>query len=99
MSDAQTLKAEGMAYALDANANWREFAYGMIKELPADWQGTGEDIREWIGEEPRHPNAWGALINSAISKSLIYATGAHVAMNRPKSHGRQTAVYRRAASA
>lgn len=95
--DALALKEQGIARTLDANANWKEGALYVIKHLPRDWKGTGEDIRLLVAEEPSHPNAWGGLINRAVSHGLIRPTGDYVPMSAKKSHGRKTPVYAKAA--
>jgi len=58
---------------------------------------TGEDIRHAIevrGVRPHHHNAWGALIMAAVRKELIQKTGRLVKMKDPRSHARQTPIYR-----
>jgi hypothetical protein len=57
---------------------------------------TGEDIRFHCGSAvglPRHPNAWGALINTLIRRKIIVATGEYRPMRDEVSHARQTPVY------
>ena len=95
--NAQELKNEGINRTLDNNAAWKEGALYVVKNLPADWRGTGEDIRALVDEEPSHPNAWGGLVSKAVSEGFIKPTGEYTAMVSKKSHGRKTAVYVRAA--
>ena len=95
--DGQELKAEGIARTLAKNAAWKEGAIYIIKHLPPDWTGTGEDIRDQVAEEPGHHNAWGGLINTAVSQKLIEPTGNYTAMQSKKSHGRKTPIYRKVA--
>ena len=57
---------------------------------------TGELIRFHVREsvgEPRHPNAWGALISALIKQGEILETGEHRKMKDPRSHARKTPVY------
>ena len=44
--------------------------------------------------EPRHSNAWGALIRTAKGRNLIENTGRYVPMRAANSHARITPVYR-----
>ena len=58
---------------------------------------TGEQIRQWMQFEyivPAHPNAWGALISTAVKRKLIVPTGSYTQMRSKTSHARKTAVYR-----
>lgn len=69
-----------------------------IMALPADWRGTGEELRLYLaglGIEPHHHNAWGALIRTAVVSRLLRPTGEYVSMKTVKSHARRTPVYRR----
>lgn len=68
----EILKDEGIALAL-ANADpawkaaWKEVAYN----LPAGWEGIGEDIRfmclRYGMPKPRSPNLWSSMVSGMIS--------------------------------
>jgi len=63
------------------------------------WEGTGEDLRLLIAPivgEPHKPNAWGALINTAIKREYLFRTGERRHMRTMRSHARMTDVYRSA---
>ena len=58
---------------------------------------TGEDLRVWLQSYdifPLHPNAWGALISTAVKRKLIVPTGSYTQMKSRSSHARKTAVYK-----
>jgi hypothetical protein len=42
---------------------------------------------------PASPNAWGALVNSAVRKAILKPTGHYRPMKDVRSHARKTAVY------
>lgn len=63
----------------------------------SNWEGTGEDLRLLIAPvigEPHKPNAWGALINTAIKRKYLFRTGERRHMVTVRSHARMTDVYR-----
>lgn len=82
-----------------ANAEpWTEQALKAISRshMPATF--TGEDIRRLVTDaigSPHHPNAFGALVNLAVRRGMIAKTGQWTAMTGPKSHARQTPLYRK----
>lgn len=58
---------------------------------------TGEDMRIWLQAVdivPAHPNAWGALISTAVKRKIIVGTEKYVSMKSIKSHARKTQLYR-----
>ena len=73
----------------------RQIRY-LFQDRP-EWEATGEDIRllvEKVIGQPHHPNAWGAIIRMALKEGIISRTGEWRQMRTPKSHARQTPVYR-----
>lgn len=57
---------------------------------------TGEDIRfrcEMRDIRPHHPNAHGALINTAVRRHLLTPTKEYTQMKDRSSHARATRVY------
>lgn len=83
---------------LDASqVPWIDFSLDKLLELPVGTEGTGEDFRAMLldmGVATPHPNAWGALIATARRRGLLYKTGEYRKMRQPKSHARETPVYR-----
>ena len=78
-------------------ANWQAEALAVI--LKMDGEFTGEDVRlecRDAGVTAHHPNAWGQFILQAIKDQHIEPTGRWQPMRDPRSHKRQTQVYRRA---
>lgn len=99
-TEAQVERDIGIAQVVQNNKDW--IARG-IKRLQG-WRGaefTGEQVREWLirqgFEEPTHPNAWGALINTAVRRGILVDTLRTVKMTAKKSHARRTPVWRVAA--
>jgi hypothetical protein len=97
--EAKRRRDEALKRVSDHNATWFtrcvEVATRLAKENPKV-RFTGEDIR-WhclgmVGQ-PKHPNAWGALIHHLIKGGVIYATGEHRPMRAKLSHARSTPVY------
>ena len=83
----------------DNSEDWMEKALEALKYLSTRREWTGEDIRLLISKPgivgaPHHHNAWGALINTAVRRKLIVATGRYESMKTTKSHARKTPVYR-----
>lgn len=70
-------------------------ALAAIQSLPrGDY--IGEEIRNKLieqGIKPHHPNAWGALINTAQRRGYIKKNGKWRSMQGPKSHARATPEY------
>lgn len=79
---------------------WFERAQAAIKALPYGWEGLGEDIREKLLTDPdvgpaHHPNVWGAVIRTAISRKALAYTGRMRASRSVKAHARQQPILRR----
>jgi hypothetical protein len=98
----QQLKEKGIREVSEHNENWMRDAVCWSDKYARQFAGTdvkfaGEDLRffvsRWAGE-PRHPNAWGALINTLIKRNIIIPTGEHRQMKDSRSHSRSTPVYR-----
>ena len=99
----QQLKEKGLAQVSEHNENWMEnclkvakwfvFQHGLSGEF------TGEDIRLYCVThghipQPKHPNAWGALISTLLKRKIIVPTGEYRAMKDNTSHARKTPVYK-----
>jgi len=85
----------GMDRVMENSAEeWKSAVYNYILALPAGWSGTGEDIR--VACPPSHaPQAWGAIINTAVRRDWLRPTGKYRMMRSSGSHGRETRVYAR----
>ena len=93
---AEDLRDCGMEQVLEnAGEQFRLSAYGFIKNLPAGWTGTGEDIRLQSELTAHHQNAWGAIINHAVRSNWLVHTGQYRNMRSKTSHARETKVYAR----
>ena len=69
----------------------------LVSTLPSGAEVTGEDLRRMAGKlgiRPHHPNAWGAAINVLVRSGQLVKTGQYVQMTDPRSHARETKVYR-----
>lgn len=67
-----------------------------IANLP-DGDVTGEHVRVTLiakNIRPHHPNAWGALVRTAVRLGLLIETGLYTHMTDVRSHARRTAIYR-----
>lgn len=93
---ARSLRDEGITKVGEHNDDWLEWCVSIVKNNFR--RGTGEDIRVYcqaLRLEPKHPNAWGALINVLVKRGLIQKTGEYRQMKDKRSHARETAVYSR----
>ena len=80
------------------SGTFMERAMAALDALESGSVVTGEDIRFSCTEKkiaPHHPNAWGALISSAVKKGLIRETGRWVPMRDVRSKARRTPEYYR----
>lgn len=97
---AVAARDEALAKVAANGNNWRYLALAGIANLPAGYEGTGEDIRIKMLNDglppPHHHNAWGEVIKAAVSRAWIVPTGKYRNMRTRKSHARETPVYRRA---
>ena len=100
--DAEKSRSErdiGIARVLGANATFAAVAGLFIINLPRGWEGTGEDIRRVYFRsntlKPKHHNAWGGVINSAVRSGVLVKTGKRKGMIASRSHSRTTDVYER----
>ena len=95
---SQAARDAGMNLVRANNASWLESVIGLIQMLPQGWCGTGEDVRRIAvptAGQPKHHNAWGAVINVAIRRKLLVKTGRRLKMRFVRSHARKTDEYRR----
>ena len=94
------LRDQGIESVTENSKRWQDEALQIIAGAQF-FQATGEELRAPIVAaigEPHHPNAWGALINTALKRGLIAKTGRYTQMRRASAHARVNAIYRKAAS-
>jgi hypothetical protein len=96
--EGRELRDEGISQVLSHNENWLERCVEIASQYAVRTpRFTGEDIRLYctaIAGYPKHPNAWGGLVNALIKRGVIEETGEYTPMRDPNSHARRTAVYR-----
>jgi len=95
---AREARDAGIAQVLDHNEAWRIAALAEMEKLFRGWVGTAEDIRINITPKvgvPKHPNAWGGLMNAALKRGWFTPTGKWISPTDVKSHSRPTREYRR----
>ncbi len=81
----------------DNSGDFMERALDAILGYEVGREVTGEDIRfrcEQRSLRPHHPNAWGALVNTAVRRKLLIPTDKFVSMKDKSSHARMTRVYK-----
>jgi hypothetical protein len=87
----------GLVWGWEVNGAAPERALSPAFHLANTEHGvTGEDIRRMLLPHvghPASPNAWGALVNSAVRKAILKPTGHYRPMKDVRSHARKTAVY------
>lgn len=89
----------GMDRVMESEQAWRRQAMIAIRQLPAGWRGTGQDIREILAKQglprPHHHNCWGSLLNGCVREGLLVWTGQMGTTRLKKSHARAIKIYRR----
>jgi hypothetical protein len=93
--DARSARDAGLDLVEANNNAWMIQALAMIRDTAfADM--IGEELRFTLRAlglpKPRHHNAWGALINTALRRGYIVKTGAYSQMSSSRSHARSTPV-------
>lgn len=92
-----------MRRVLSSEDRWKVSARMAIRNLPAGWVGTSQDIRLQLSrsgiERPHHHNCWGALINACVNDGLLVWTGRMDTAKIKKSHARAVKVYRKGETA
>lgn len=82
-----------------AGDDWNSEYDRIASTLPEGWQGTAEDIREYVHSHglplPHHHNAYGARMLALVKRGLFRDTGKMWHMRTAKSHARRTPVYQR----
>lgn len=99
MSDGKSARDAGIDQVVEHNQKWSHEVLDYIEgHIPVGWAGTGEDIRHLVLEaglnHPKHHNAWGAVIMTAIRhRGLLSKTGRLLPMRDRTSHARATWEY------
>lgn len=99
LEEAIRRRDAGIKQVQRGSVDWSYQAKVCVQALPQHSEWTGEDIRLHVTKQvgpPHHHNAWGALVRSLVTSGVLVATGEWRRMQTPKSHARQTPVYRRA---
>lgn len=89
----RSLRDEGMEKVLLKSRIWRGEAEAVLRTLAA--KGTPfnfDDIHEFTGPPPCHPNIIGAIMNKAVRDKLITHIG-YRQTTRPEGHARHVKVY------
>jgi hypothetical protein len=98
----EVLRDKGIKKVDSHNEDWMERALNVsvsfVGILPCSDDFTGEDLRLMLEStavgSPKHPNAYGALINTLVRRKIIVPTGEYRKMKDLSSHARKTPVYR-----
>jgi len=93
LTQGEALRDEGMARALDAQTEWRQWAYGWGAMLKEGQEVTSTDLIEAIGMPPK-PNAVGAVMRALAVQGLIEPTERYVKSPRPSCHAAVVRVWR-----
>ena len=73
---------------------WRNYVDGIIVTMALSGQEfTAEDVRDFSGDPPNHPNAMGARFLSAVKRGTIVRSGFANSRRRSR-HAGMIAVYR-----
>ena len=75
---------------------WMGLALAAIGRLRIKHEVTGEDVQRAIIHgvgSPHTPKVWGALINTARHKGLLYKTGKIGQMKKASSHAHNSPLY------
>lgn len=90
------LRDEGMARVLDHTPDeWKNQFEHAIEVLAAKLESfTVVDVRLICGDPPGHPNAFGAMMGSALKRGLIkQLKDDPIHSPRPSAHGRKLIFY------
>ncbi len=88
-------KERGIAIVAGNNNAWVSGALLTVQVVAAKLKEfTADDIREAHLDQPKHANAWGALLSIAAKKGLIEPVG-FTASKAESTHGRIVRVWRK----
>ncbi len=93
----EKLRDAGLAQTAAHNPGWMARALEIVRDaLQPGAEVMGEDLRALPGiGEPDHPNAWGALVRTALGRGLLEETGRFEKAKRKSIHAHRLMVYRR----
>jgi len=95
MNEGQKLKEQGMNLVFDASpTGWKLEVSVALFSFDDGVELIGEDIRKRVASQPKHPNAWGAIINRYVRKGILVPTGNYIQSKSPANHARRVQVYR-----
>jgi hypothetical protein len=103
LSESRRRRDAGIQRVTEHNESWHTKCLDYLGHLskrsypiiPGDF--LGEDIRDLLTDvigEPRHVNAWGALIQAAVKKGYLLDTGRYTKARSVKAHARTVKIYR-----
>lgn len=94
----ELLRDQGVARVAASNDAWMGRALDQLSDLAATFPYlTADDLHTrmtFLGDEPTHPNAYGAVFRSAVRLGYIEATDATCRSQRPDAHARRLIVWR-----
>jgi hypothetical protein len=92
---SEAAKEKALSDVSENNTEWTDIVLAKINTLPQGWSGIGENIRQLCADvgPPKHPNAWGAVINTAVRRGALVPTGRWLRMTGRTSHARQSPEY------
>lgn len=103
LMEGKKLREEGITQVSVHNESWMDRCLRRAEGFAVQRKGlmndtfTGEDIRFYCKdyiEQPKHPNAWGALINTLVKRNVIRSTGQYQQPKDKSSHARAIQIYR-----
>jgi hypothetical protein len=98
--DGEELKQEGIDQVLrHAPAPWKVAALKIVESVAKRHPYFSADdvhhLAGWLGlSPPHHPNAWGALMQSALRLGYMEKTKTRIKSKRRNQHGTEIPVYR-----
>ena len=100
LDEGRRRRDEGMARVQENAATWSQAVWPLLLRIVArlDEPFTAEEVNleiRHVAPEPHHPNAWGALTNTAVRRGVYLKIDRTAPMTRPRSHARATPLYRR----
>lgn len=100
MTESEQLRDKAIAKVRVANADWMKEGLLLMDVVSPGAKVTGEDLRKALTlyglASPTHPNAWGALVRTAVKRGRLIPTNELRNMTDPRSHARLTRVYQTA---
>lgn len=99
MIDAMNQRNAVLDDLADRNAGWLQRAAELMRKVPPNTIGLGEDFRRMLLEqgldEPRSHKSWGPLTLYLVKQGMLVPTGEWKPMRSAKSNGRASREYRR----